>query len=180
MVISQRVLLISIFLVHYAYFSAGCTIWRHQKHTTKSIGWEAGIVRSLRLRLPWRKSIYRIRKRAILQKHLAQKYTSEIRSPSNIIYSISTIQPPSDTLTLKEAFIKIGTPAALQQRFKFRVLNKRSKLCRLFKLYHTSLLHWPTPNVDVLHKNFDSLHFAENYTTRELGSAPFAMKASTC
>lgn len=89
---------------------------------------------SYRLHLPCRKSIYRLRKRAILQQHLAQKYTSEIRSRSNIIYRISTIQPSSDTLTLKEAFIKIGTLRAPHHRLKFRVSNKRSKLCHLFKL----------------------------------------------
>lgn len=133
-VISQCELLFAIFLFHYAYFSAGCTLWRQQKHTTKSVGWEPGIVRSYRLHLPCRKSIYRLRKRAILQQHLAQKYTSEIRSRSNIIYRISTIQPSSDTLTLKEAFIKIGTLRAPHHRLKFRVSNKRSKLCHLFKL----------------------------------------------
>lgn len=144
------------------------------------MGWEAGIVWSCHLLLPCRKSIYRLCKRAILQKHQAQKCTSDIRSRSNTIYSISIIQPFYDTLTLKEAVIKIEMPTASQQWLKFGVSNKRCKLRRLFQLYHISLLHWSTPNVEILHKNFDSLHVVDNYATHELGTALFAMKISTC
>lgn len=116
------------------------------------MGREAGIVRCYRLRLPWRKRIFRLRKRDILREYLAQKYISDIRSRSNVIYSISIIQPFSVTLTLKEAVIKIGTPTASQQWAKFGVSNKICKLHRLVILYHISLLQWPTPNVEILHK----------------------------